>query len=172
MNPDILDLWLSGETRRWHCNPVVARIGQNLADHQGRCAQLAWALWPDASLELIWAALHHDVGEYRAGDLSADFKRQADAEVIRAHAAIEAQALASICGRPMPALSALDGQRLKLVDRLDALMFVCVNAPHEYARSGSGWSESEAWIRQEAYVLGAGYVVGSALDRIARGAWQ
>lgn len=167
----ILDLWLSGETRRWHCNPVMSRVGQNNADHQGRCAQLAWALWPDASPSLIWACLHHDVGEYEAGDLSADFKRCADPAVIGAHAEIEAQALARICGRSMPELSVTDAQRLKLVDRLEALVFVRLHCPAEYDRQASGWREAEARVIAAAVRLEVEDAVRGILDRIARGDW-
>lgn len=171
MTETILDLWLSGETRRWHCNPAVSRVGQNNADHQARCAQLAWALWPDASPALIWAALHHDVGEYEAGDLALTFKLRADPAVIEAHAAIEAQALADICGRPMPPLSAADGLRLKLVDRLESLIFVRIHAPQEYARQISRWREAEARILAQAIYLGVEDAVRRLLDRIGRGDW-
>lgn len=171
MTETILDLWLSGETRRWYCNPAVSRLGQNNADHQGRCAQLVCALWPDASRALIWAALHHDVGEYHAGDLSWLFKESADPAVIEAHAAIEAQALAKICGRPMPPLSAADGLRLKLVDRLEALIFVRIHLPQEYARLGSGWRVAEVRILAQAIYLGVEDPVRGMLDRITRGDW-
>ncbi len=168
---DLLDLWLSGETRRWHCNAVVARVGQTLADHQGRCAQMVLALWPDASRNLIWAALHHDVGEYRTGDLSWTFKDGGPVDVIMAHAAAEAQALADICGRPMPPLSAADGLRLKLVDRLEALLFVRIHLPQEYARQGSGWREAEARILVSAVTLVVEDRLRAALEKLARGAW-
>lgn len=171
MTGTILDLWLSGETRRWHCNPMIARVGQTLADHQGRVAQLVWALWPDASPALIWAALHHDVGEYEAGDLGWPFKQRADPTVIQAHAAIEAQALARICGRPMPPLSVTDAQRLKLADRLEALVFVRLHCPAEYDRQASGWREAEARIIAAAVRLEVEDAVLGMLDRIARGDW-
>lgn len=171
MTDAILDLWLSGETRRWHCNPVLARVWQNNADHQGRCAQLAWALWPDASQALIWAALHHDVGEYRAGDLSADFKRRADPAVVEAHAEAEAQALAGICGRDLSRLSDVDGRRLALVDRLESLIFVRIHAPAEHARAASGWGTDEARVLAQAIGLGVEDPVRMILDRILRGDW-
>lgn len=167
----ILDLWLSGETRRWHCNPAVSRVGQNNADHQGRCAQLAWALWPDASPALIWACLHHDVGEYEVGDLSADFKRCADPTVIEGHAEIEAQALTRICGRPMPELSVTDAQRLKLVDRLEALMTVCFHVPWEALRVGSGWDRQERRLIDDALALGVGGEVDRMLQDLREGRW-
>lgn len=129
------------------------------------------ALWPDASRDLIWAALHHDVGEYRTGDLAAPFKRSAPLDVIAAHAAAEAQALTEICGRPMPRLSAADGLRLNLVDRLEALLFVRIHLPQEYARQGSGWREAEARILASAVTLGVEDRLRAALDKLARGAW-
>ncbi len=171
MTDTLLDLWLSGETRRWHCNPAVARVGQNIADHQGRCAQMVCALWPDASRALMWAALHHDVGEYEAGDLALPFKERADPSVIEAHAAIEAQALTDICGQPMPPLSAADVLRLKLVDRLESLIFVRIHVPQEYARMPSRWREAEARILAQAIYLQVEDPVRHALDRLSRGDW-
>lgn len=65
-------IYRSGSVRRWHANPDVP--GQTLADHQGRVAQIIFFFWPDASAELIYAALHHDCGELYVGDLPGPIK--------------------------------------------------------------------------------------------------
>lgn len=171
MTDRILDLWLSGETARWHCNPIFARIGQNLADHQGRCAQLVWALWPDASRDLIWAALHHDVGEYRVGDLALHFKRTGPPEVIAAHKAAEAEAMADICPVPMPHLSVMDRKRLEFVDRLESLIFARIHAPAEYERQASGWLADAARLWPAAIVLGVEPAFEALMNRLGKGEW-
>lgn len=171
MSADLLDLWLSGAVRRWHCNPVISGSGQTLADHQGRCAQLVLALWPDASMALVYAALHHDVGEYLAGDLSADFKKWADPAVIDAHAAVEAQARDKICGRAWPDLTEDEALALKLVDRLEALIFARIHHPAEFDRAISGWLKAQDRVVQMARQLGVGDAVDILLRRLTVGDW-
>ena len=67
-------IYRSGSVRRWHANPDVP--AQTLADHQGRVAQIILFFWPDASAELIYAALHHDCGELYVGDVPGPIKAQ------------------------------------------------------------------------------------------------
>ena len=64
----LAQLYLSGSVQRWHMNPIMARTGQTLADHQGRCVLLLLALHGAPSFALIRAMATHDVGEVGAGE--------------------------------------------------------------------------------------------------------
>ena len=62
----------SGHVLRHHTNPPLMR--QNLADHQWRVAQIAYALYPKLSKEALLYALNHDVAELYTGDTPAPAK--------------------------------------------------------------------------------------------------
>lgn len=79
----------SGKTKRWHNNPDMNHSNETNAEHQWGVAAFVLWLVPDASRELIIAALHHDVGELVVGDLSLDFKRS-NPTFAEQHAKIEA----------------------------------------------------------------------------------
>ena len=161
-------LYLSGETRRWHANPVMARIGQTIADHQCRAAQLLLALNPGANAALIFYVLHHDVGEALAGDLPQPFKA-ANPWVAEQHAAVEARLCAGILGNVMPWLNAVEQDWAKLVDVLEAALFTLFHALPEYYRPGSGWVEAEADIMRLARALGCEGAVQGLIDDIPGG---
>lgn len=161
-------LYLSNETRRWHANPVMARTGQTIADHQCRAAQLLLALHPLARPPLIYYVLHHDVGEALAGDLPQPFKA-ANADVAAAHAAVEAQLCARILRGPLPQLTPQEADWAKLVDMLEAALFTLFHALPEYHRPGSGWVSTEAEIMRRARALGCAGAVRGLIDDITLG---
>lgn len=161
-------LYLSGETRRWHANPVMARTAQTIADHQCRAAQLLLALHPDANPSLIFYVLHHDVGEALAGDLPQPFKA-ANPAVAAAHAEVEAQLCADILGNGMPWLNAVEQDWAKLVDLLEAALFTLFHALPEYYRPGSGWAATEIDILRRARALGCEGAVQALIDDITGG---
>lgn len=150
--PDLVRLYLSGEVRRWHANPAMARVDQSTADHQGRVAQLVVALFPEASPALIRAALTHDVGELVAGDVPQPAKA-ANATLRAALDEVEAEARTAILGHPIW-LTEEEERRLKFCDRLEAFCFVALHRPGELTRPGSGWKGGRDWIFAESVDLG------------------
>jgi len=111
-------------------------------------AALACVLWPEPSAALFRAIACHDLGEIATGDVPAPTKR--DPVIAEALDRLEAKAL-----RDMGLVFHVDpddARRLKLLDRLDAYLFVTQYAPH--ALDGDGWTAAKAWLfaEQEAIV--------------------
>lgn len=162
-------LYMAGEVRRWHANPVMAREGQTNADHQGRCVQLLLILHPAASPALIRATAFHDVGEVM-GDLPFDAKR-AHPAMAAAHGVIETAARERLCG-PDQFLTPVEWAWLHLVDRLEAAAFCITRAPHEAMRPGSGWpAYLHRLVEEDAVALGVRAPVAAMIDDLFGGAW-
>jgi 5'-deoxynucleotidase len=163
MNP--VRAYLSGSVQRWHQNPALARAGQSLADHQGRCVHLLLVLHPNPSAALIRAMATHDGGELDAGDLGLPFKRD-NPELARAHAVFETGAREAIFG-PDPELTRDEACWVGLVDKLEAACWVLLIAPDHYARV----VRNELWILGEAKSLGCFEGVGALLGDLKGGRW-
>lgn len=161
-------LYLSGETRRWHANPVMARTAQTITDHQCRAAQLLLALHPAASPALVYTVLHHDVGEALAGDLPQPFKAANPALAVY-HAEVESMLCVRILGQGMPGLNGVEQDWAKLVDVLEAALFTLFHALPEYYRPGSGWLATEVEILHRAALLGCEGAVRALIDDISGG---
>lgn len=112
----------TGQVRRYHANPVMARALQTTADHSWGVAALILALHPNPSLNLIKAAIFHDSGERFAGDLPAPFKRRYPA-LAEEHSFIEYK-LASEAGVPDWSLTDEEHQWLKLMDRVESFIYM------------------------------------------------
>jgi hypothetical protein len=157
-------LWTSGFTRRWHMNPAMSCFDDYNCSHQGRCAQLVISLFPDHSLALLRAAVTQDAPECRVGDLSRDMK-DAGGSLVALHRAYEARVLFAMGFNQ--SLTLFDAKRLKLVDYLDAFLFVQLRHPAEVNRNG--WPESRNVILSEAELLGCFESVNSMLKASAAG---
>lgn len=157
--------YLSGSVQRWHQNPVMARAGQSLADHQGRCVHLLVVLHPSPSAELIRALATHDGGELDAGDLGLPFKRD-NPDMARAHARFETRAREAIFG-PDPELGPREARWVGLIDKLEAACWVLLTAPTHYARV----VKNEGWLLAEADDLGCGDAVRRLLDDLKGLIW-
>ncbi len=145
---DIQRVFYAGLTTRWHTNPWLAQTCDRLDGHQGRVARLILALWPDASRDLLIAALTHDDGESVTGDIPAT------AGKMLAHIEVEVLAKMDIWGyETLPLLSSLDARRLKLADKLDAYMWAEHHAPAVVLDRGE-WSEAWQEIVKLAVELG------------------
>lgn len=166
---NITQAYVAGEVRRWHMNPVMARSGQTLADHQGRCVQLLLLLNPGASPALIRTVAFHDVGELVAGDLSRTLK-EAQPTLAARHAEFESAARQAICG-PDPDLTEAELAWVKLIDHLEAAAYVLLTAPWEADRYASGWPVALRLIRSAAEEMGVGDTVAGLLDNLAGGEW-
>ncbi len=162
---DLAELYRSGDVRRYHANPALARHGQNLADHQCRVAQIILALHHDPSVYLLKAALTHDVGEYVVGDLPYDFKRDNPLQASQ-HALMETIARETICG-PDPVLTDEETAWLKLADRLECVAFCISRDWQTYCNPSAGWKEATDDVLDRADALGVRAKVWDMLQRLA-----
>jgi hypothetical protein len=140
----------SGYVKRYHSNPDIAHLGDTLAHHQGQVAQIIFALHPNPSLELIYEALHHDVGEMDVGDMGA-LAKQANPDLRATLADLETQSRISQ-GCPPKWLDTDERAWLKLADRLQAYKHVQHVAPH--LLRDNGWPECRRWILGQCAKLG------------------
>ena len=60
----------SGLVLRWHQNPDMSGCRETNAEHQWSVAMLVLTMEPEASRDLLIAALTHDAGEIDVGDLA------------------------------------------------------------------------------------------------------
>ena len=158
-------------TARWHANPALARSGQTVADHQGRCILLLVLLHPGPVPTALATYLAlHDMGEARAGDLSAPFKR-AFPEVAAAHAEAESELLADLLGMPLPYLTPRERDWVHLIDRLEAAAWCLLTAPAEFDRPSSGWAGAMVDILALAEELGVGVQVNRFVTDLRGGRW-
>lgn len=65
---------LGGSVMRYHTHGDTYLV-QSVADHTWRVQVILLHLWPDASRDLLMAALYHDVAECFTGDIPAPVKR-------------------------------------------------------------------------------------------------
>jgi hypothetical protein len=150
MMDDVLTAWRGGFVRRWHSNPDMADLIDEIAAHQGRCAILALKLFPDCSRYLLEACVTHDAAEWYVGDIA--YTRM-DRTFAAALDKAEALALSDM-GLGL-VLTPDDRRRLKLIDRLDAYLFAKHRRPH--VLTGDGWPEQREWLAQEWMDTGAAY---------------
>lgn len=154
----------SGMVRRRHMSPAMARTGETNGHHQWMVAALVTGLFPDASANLLFEALFHDVGELVAGDLGAPFK-DAHPEFASGHGWIELQARREIVGEAT--LTAQEALRLKLCDRLAAYLWMLMTRPD--LRLFPAWIEDHDRIRSMARELGVLVPVAGLVTALAGG---
>ena len=126
-----MNLWQifnAGRCRRWHTHPVMADYDDRLDAHQGRVARLAMALFP-GDTALILAALIHDDGESIVGDVPNPVKNRLPQVARDALDEMERIGIDRMWGH-QPALNLDQGKRLRLCDKLDAIMWAASKAPH------------------------------------------
>ena len=144
---DIQRIFYAGLTTRWHTNPHLAQTCDRLDGHQGRVARLILALFPDASRDLLIAALTHDDGESVTGDIPATTGKTAE------QMGAEALARGEIWGLGFQLLARYERERLRLADKLDAYMWAEHHAP-AVVLDGGEWSEAWQEIVKLAVELG------------------
>ena len=129
---NILDIFRAGRCRRWHCEPVMADTDDRLDAHQGRVARLALALFPGDQALLV-AALIHDDGESVTGDIPAGVKMRLSKVALDEIEKMEADGIRRLWHSPyirafiVP--DAVMDDRLRLCDKLDAIMWVAHHQP-------------------------------------------
>ena len=144
---DIQRVFYAGLTTRWHTNPWLAQTCDRLDGHQGRVARLILALFPDASRDLLIAALTHDDGESVTGDIPATYQKSDKRKVA------EALARGEIWGLGFQLLARYERERLRLADKLDAYMWAEHHAP-AVVLDNPEWSEAWQEIVKLAVDLG------------------
>lgn len=130
--------------RKWHQNPRLAHTGDTVGSHSGRVALIILHFWPDASADLLRAALYHDLAESIVGDLGPTAKA-----LVPEHRAAEA-AVAVKHGWHVD-LSAQDRERLDLADKLDAYWWADWN--HETV-ANSEWDAAAYSLAEMAERMG------------------
>lgn len=114
-------LMKGGRVKRYHTESVIGH--QNVAEHSWNMVLIIDRLWPDASKELIMAALYHDTAEVTLGDIPAPTKRVIAEDCGVVLDSLEA-AFHSKTGTPNSNdLGATDKLRLKVADYLELVLF-------------------------------------------------
>ncbi len=158
---NLREILRGGYCTRWHANADMAHIRETLSEHHARVAQIILALHPSPSAALLDAALHHDAGEPRVGDVPWPAKRDNPA---LAQAIDEVERAARERLGIHINLSTIDKAFLKLADRLAGYMHVQHTAPHLLAQRD--WLEDRLAIELQAAQLG----VALAVSRLIEGA--
>ena len=123
--------WLlrGGSTRRYHTEGVA--IQQDVAQHTWRVQVILLHLWPNASPELLKAALYHDAAEGLTGDIPAPVKR--DPALKAAIGTLERGFLAHLGLTDECRLTDEEKARLKCADYLE-LVWTCSEQEGRAAR--------------------------------------
>lgn len=147
---NVRTLHSTGQTVRYHTNPVMSRLHQTDADHSWGVAMIIIALNPNPSRNLLGQAIVHDCGEKWAGDLSYPFKRMYP-EIGNAHADAEKQ-LALDHKVPQFELTQEERKWLSFADRLECHLFAEIY--HPWIVKQSSWLKQHELIDQTARELG------------------
>lgn len=162
---DRLELILrGGDVRRYHAEPR-AHISQDVASHTWRMMAILLHLWPEASPELLRAALYHDVAEGYTGDVPAPVKRH---ELLRAgYGAIEKEFMEHIglAGNAEDPLSDDDHTRLKLADYIE-LCLTCAGANTRRAWQIHGVAKAYVWAAFEKLTPNEAQRIGEIFTRM------
>lgn len=147
------DTYRASLVRRWHANPDMSGIHDEIGAHSGRMAMMLVLLWPDSSVQAITYALSHDLGEAKTGDIPFEFKDD-NPDVAMAESAAGAKHIRDLGFEY--SLTNTEISRVKLCDRLDAYLTVQHHKPHLLAR--------QDWQEARALILGIAERLGVALE--------
>jgi 5'-deoxynucleotidase YfbR-like HD superfamily hydrolase len=140
---DLRTTWRATFTRRWHSNSDMCYTVDPVGGHSARVALILLHCWPDASRDLIMAALMHDLAESVTGDIPPSAK-----EMFPTFSLMERH-VAATSGWHVD-LPPEDEARLRFADRLDAFMW----ADHHNAAHGDGWEDGREWLIYAAERMG------------------
>lgn len=141
------------DVNRWHASPIPAlrNSGDTVSQHHARCGAMARQLFPDRPTAFYDAVENHDKPEYWLGDPPSGIKiafpdlgsayKVAESVVIRNH------------NIPQPA-NEWERHAIKLVDRLDAYLWMLKHAPEQDCIDG--WQDEIDGIMLMAYDFGVG----------------
>lgn len=140
----------TGQTVRYHTNPVMSRLHQTNADHSWGVAMIILSLHPNPSRNLVAQAVIHDCGEKWAGDLSYPFKRMYPG-IGRNHAEAEKQ-LAMSHQIPQFELTKEESEWLRFADRLECHYFTEIY--HPWMTKDPSWEQTKEMIKEMTVQLG------------------
>lgn len=111
----------AGIVQRFHTARVLRH--ESVAEHSFNVAQLVMALTcGQASRDLILAALMHDMGEYKTGDIPSPVKLRLPPEVAATMESMEVEATKELHPGAWWGLTPVEERILAIADRLDGLM--------------------------------------------------
>lgn len=139
----IVNIYESGRTVRYHCNPDFSGFGQTVADHTWGCLALLLALHPNPSLNLIKAVTYHDSGERWCGDIPYPFKVE-NPEAWAKFDHFEKEKAAQM-GIPQVELTSEEKEWLEAVDKYEAVLFAKRSRPDIFYHKTPGFN----WLMQE-----------------------
>lgn len=155
--------WLATFVRRWHSNPDMCHTIDPVGGHSGRVALLVLQLDPEASRDLLIAALVHDLGEYRTGDMSYDAKKRypklAEQLALQEDDEIKYQGIAK------PRLNARDAKLLKVCDWLDSYLWAEMHVPRLVVRKD--WRQQKLTTINYARDIGLAFEVEALLGHFS-----
>ena len=128
----IREIW-DADVNRWHASRCHAlrRSGDTTDAHAARCCGLVVELFPAASRELIVATLYHDKAERATGDNPWGAKLASE-DLRSVLVFLECRENARLgISRWFEALTPVEWDWVKLVDRLDAYLWCQMVAPAE-----------------------------------------
>ncbi len=143
--------------RRWHTHHVMSRHPDYLYGHIGRCACYARLMFP-GDHALIDAILAHDSGEHATADVASHLKARMPIAFRRWWDDLERDTAATMWGRQA---DDCDPHRLRLCDKLDAVMWVAANEPRLLREPG--WRADMAEVEALGIACGVSHLVTPAL---------
>lgn len=123
------ELLLAGRVRRWHTLPG---LNQDIASHSWGIAVLMLLREPNVTLNLIKAALLHDIHEEQFGDMPSQAKGNPH---LRAAELLAEDGRQKYFGFAPNELSDREKAQLQYYDKLEALHFLHSNADNERRKS-------------------------------------
>lgn len=145
----------TGQTVRYHTNPIMSRFHQTDADHSWGVAMIILKLHPNPSRNLVAQAIVHDSGEKWAGDLSYPFKRR-HPDIGKAHAEAE-KALSILHEIPQFDLTEEEEQWLRFADRLECHLYAEIYSP--WTANEASWIQTKEMIEEMAKALGINHPI-------------
>lgn len=117
----VTELRDAGIVQRFHTARVLRH--ETVAEHSFNVFQLVMALtYGQASRDLIIAALMHDMGEYKTGDIPSPVKLRLPPEVATTIESMEEEAIRALHPEAWWGLTPNEERILGIADRLDGLM--------------------------------------------------
>lgn len=150
MTVNIHALMRSNYVIRYAPNPDLARYGDTNGHHQAMVAQIIFALHPNPSQDLIYEALHHDVGEMNLGDIAGPAKAENRtlADLLDFAEGVQREKV----GAPRRQLNVVDAMWLRFADSLAAFHHVRHVAPH--LLQGDDWVKMVGRLVKQSVHLG------------------
>jgi 5'-deoxynucleotidase len=118
----IVEVWSAGRVKRYHIHHLNSP--QSVADHTFGVAAIVSILWPYSSVELLRAAIFHDIAEKFTGDMPGPVKREyPELKKLMDDAERVVMLRMGLIKYHEDSLSPEDRKKLKAADYMEALLF-------------------------------------------------